>query len=68
MEDIGEEKTKKNIHYWENEAQKQLKKGDIMGAVGCKILADNLRKDLLGGKEEWYVNIVMKIMMVIINH
>lgn len=52
MEDIGEEKTKKNIHYWENEAQKQLKKGDIMGAVGCKILADNLRKDLLGGKEE----------------
>ena len=46
------EKTKKNIEYWENEARKQLKKGDIMGAVGRKILADNLRKDIVGGKEE----------------
>lgn len=52
MEEIDVENTKKNIQYWENEAQEQLKKGDVMGAVGCKILADNLRKSLVGGKEE----------------
>lgn len=38
--------TKKNIEYWESEVQKALKEKDIMKAVGCRILADNLRKDI----------------------
>ena len=44
---MGEEKleeTKKNIDYWENEVQIALKENDIMKAVGCRILANNLRK------------------------
>lgn len=41
---------KKNIEYWENEVQNALKENDIMKAVGCRILANNLRKDI-GGSE-----------------
>lgn len=40
------EEIKKNIDYWESEAQENLKEGDIMKAVGCRILANNLRKDI----------------------
>ena len=52
-EQMSEEKlkeTKKNIEYWENEVQIALKEKDIMKAVGCRILANNLRKDI--GKKE----------------
>lgn len=38
--------TKKNIDYWESEVQEALKENDIMKAVGCRILADNLRKNI----------------------
>lgn len=38
--------TKKNIKYWENEVQQALRKNDIMKAVGCRILANNLRKEI----------------------
>ena len=44
------EKTKKNIEYWESEVQKALKENNIMKAVGCRVLANNLRKDI-GEKE-----------------
>ncbi len=44
MSDI--EEVKKNINYWEGEVQKALKEGDIMKAVGCRVLANNLRKDI----------------------
>lgn len=40
------EETKKNIEYWENEVQKALKENDINKAIGCRILANNLRKDI----------------------
>lgn len=40
------EKIKKNIDYWESEVQEALKEGDIMKAVGCRVLANNLRKDI----------------------
>ena len=48
MSDI--EKIKKNIDYWESEAQEAIKEGDIMKATGCKVLANNLRRDI--GEEE----------------
>lgn len=38
--------TKKNIKYWENEVQQALKENDIMKAVGCRVLANNLRKEI----------------------
>lgn len=41
--------TKKNIDYWENEVKKAMDRGDIMKAVGCRILANKLREDI---KEE----------------
>lgn len=44
------EETKKNIEYWENEVQQALKENNIMKAVECKILADNLRKNMEGNK------------------
>lgn len=37
---------KKNIEGWENEVQEALKENDIMRAVGCRVLADHLRKEL----------------------
>lgn len=40
------EETKKNIEYWESEVQEALKENDIMKAVGCRVLANNLRKDI----------------------
>lgn len=40
------EETRKNIEYWENEVQEALKENDIMKAVGCRILANNLRKNI----------------------
>lgn len=38
--------TKKNIDYWENEVKEAMGRGDIMKAVGCKILANRLREDI----------------------
>ena len=38
--------TKKNIEYWENEVKKALGEKDMNKAVGCRILANNLRKDI----------------------
>lgn len=43
---INIEETKKNIEYWEKEVQKHLKNNDIMQAVGCRVLANQLRKDI----------------------
>lgn len=40
------EETRKNIEYWENKVQEALKENDIMKAVGCRILANNLRKNI----------------------
>ena len=40
------EETRKNIEAWENEVQQAIKENDIMKAVGCRILANNLRKDI----------------------
>ena len=40
------EETKKNIEYWENEVQQALKENSIMKAVSCRVLANNLRKDI----------------------
>lgn len=40
------EETKKNIEYWENEVQQALKENNIMKAVGCRVLANNLRKEI----------------------
>lgn len=37
---------KKNIEYWENEVKKALKENDIMKAVGCRVLANNLKKEI----------------------
>ena len=45
------EKVKKNIEYWENEVQKALKEDNINKAIGCRILANRLRKDI-GEKEK----------------
>lgn len=50
MEDKIQE-TKKNIEYWENEVQQALKENDIMKAVGCRVLADKLRKDIGENKQ-----------------
>lgn len=44
MSDIKE--TKKNIEYWESEVQKALKEGNMMKAVSCRVLANQLRKDI----------------------
>ena len=38
--------TKKNIDFWESEVQKHLKNDDIMQAVGCRLLANNLRESI----------------------
>lgn len=43
---MNNEETEKNIEYWEEEVQKALKENDIMKAVGCRVLANQLRKDL----------------------
>lgn len=40
------EEIRKNIEYWENEVQNALKENDIMKAIGCRILANNLRKSI----------------------
>ena len=37
---------KKSIKGWENETQEALKENDIMRAVGCRVLANYLRKEL----------------------
>lgn len=44
------EETKKNIEYWENEVKQALRENNIMKAVGCRVLANNLRKEI-GEKE-----------------
>lgn len=43
-------KAKKHIDYWENEEKDYLKKGDTMSAMWCRILANNLRKEI--GEQE----------------
>lgn len=43
---IDIEETKKNIKYWENEVQQALEENNIMKAVGCRVLANQLRKDI----------------------
>lgn len=40
------EETKKNIEYWENEVQKALKEKNVNKAIGCRILANNLRENI----------------------
>lgn len=40
------EETKRNIEYWENEVKQALRENNIMKAVGCRVLANNLRKDI----------------------
>ena len=40
------EEIRKDIEYWENEVQNALKENDIMKAIGCRILANNLRKSI----------------------
>lgn len=47
---MKDEETKKNIVFWENEVQEALKNNDIMKAIGCRILANHLRKNI--GEEE----------------
>ena len=44
--------TKKNIEFWESEVQKHLDNNDIMQAIGCRLLANNLRESI--GKEKDY--------------
>ena len=44
------EEIKKDIEYWESEVQKALKENNIMKAVGCRVLANNLRRVI--GEEE----------------
>lgn len=46
MEDDERKVIEKNIILWENEVQKHLDNGDIMQACMCRILSNNLRKDL----------------------
>ena len=43
---------KKNIEEWEKEKQKWLDKNDIMSAVMCEVLAENLRKEIGESKYE----------------
>ncbi len=40
------EETRKKFEYWENEVKKALGEKDMNKAVGCRILANNLRKDI----------------------
>ena len=44
------EEIQEDIEYWESEVQKALKENNIMKAVGCRVLANNLRRDI--GEEE----------------
>ena len=37
---------KKNIEFWENESQKELKANNIAKATFCKILANKLREEM----------------------
>ena len=49
MSNLSEEeiiKKKKNIEFWESEVQKHLKNNDIMQAVSCRLLANNLRESI----------------------
>lgn len=55
MSKLSEEKKesiKASIRFWESEKQFCLDKHDIMGAVQCEILADNLRKEIGESKYE----------------
>lgn len=52
---MSEEKIKEireAITYWENEKQKYLDRNDIMSAVQCEILAENLREEIGESKYE----------------
>ena len=51
--------TKKNIESWENEVQEALKNDDIMKAVGCRVLANHLRKSIV--EKENYDKLVKRI-------
>ena len=46
MNEEEKKKIKKSIEYWENEKQNYINKKDIMSAVQCEILAENLRKEI----------------------
>jgi len=48
---MSTEETKQNIEFWENEVQKALKENNINKAVGCRILANQLRKDIRESEE-----------------
>lgn len=47
---MTDEETKKNIEFWEKEVQKHLDNGDIMQAVGCRVLTNNLREQIRRGE------------------
>lgn len=47
-----EKETRKNIKFWEKEKQRHLDDGNIMSAVMCEILAENLRKEIGENKYE----------------
>ena len=55
--------TKKNIEFWEIEVQKHLKNNDIMQAVGCRLLANNLRESI-GEKNMSEDEIIEKIKQI----
>lgn len=52
MSEEEKKETKKNIQFWESEKQTYLDKGDVMSAVWCEVLADNLRKEIGKSKYE----------------
>ena len=52
LSDEERQKIKKNIEAWEKEKQEWIDKGDIMSAVQCEILAENLRKEIGESKYE----------------
>jgi len=53
MSEEEKKDVKNNIENWENEKQRYLDDGDIMSAVMCEILAENLRKEIGESKYEW---------------
>lgn len=52
MREEEKKDVKNNIENWENEKQRYLDNGDIMSAIMCEILAENLRKEIGESKYE----------------
>lgn len=50
MTEKEKKQTKEYIEAWEREKDEALKENDIMRAIGCRLLANQLRKDI--GEEE----------------